>query len=115
MKIRINVTKEVLEKSKKCNLNYHQNCAIACAVKDLFPMAEVHYAWITFNEDTDVMLPDHAKDFIRKFDSLKAEPQARAELHPISFDIDVPSSVIDEIGIQEVERILSKSETLEKV
>lgn len=129
MKITIHVTKEVLEKTRDCKSDMKTifNCAISYAVRQMFPYAAVHRDSIFF--DTSDLLPDlcgfgnlkrtnhdfailpiEAQEFIDEFD--ESSPEDRLEMQPISFDIDVPASVIEKIGLSEVYRILSESKTL---
>jgi len=128
MKIKINVTKEILEKSAACLSNSFkqasQNCAIALAVREIFPRAGVSdtdISTVSCNEqDYDVNadigfmeLPKSARRFIQNFD--RASYYGRCTMSPISFEIDVPDSVIEKIGLDEVRRILAESKTLELV
>lgn len=131
MKILIKVTKEILERSKMCGVSGYRNvvrdCAVAEASREIFPTAGV---CVDSNDDTgyviapflcagidkdiiSIQLPKSASRFIREFDC--ATPERRAAMEPVSFEIDVPSEVIDKIGISEVYRILSESKTLELV
>lgn len=139
MRIKINVTKEILKQSMYCNYdpgtgkrlsnnesNTGRNCGIANVICDLLP-----YAWVSnesiwiFDEEPSyklvlktmvsvrVKLPIKAICFIQEFDKLL--PDDRALMDPISFGIDIPDEVINRIGINEVESILLNSLTLEKV
>jgi hypothetical protein len=119
MKIRIHVTKEILEKTKSCPCNI-ENCAISEAVRGIFPNAYAIY----FNlhpfplsyEDVGIgiKLPWEATLFIINFDKAPTD-EHRAAMQPISFDIEVPDEVIEKIGINQVHKILSESKTLEYV
>lgn len=134
MKIKITVTKEILERSAMCGICSAQyefksvltNCAIALAVRDIFPIAIINHASIFFNPVDNgrylkgkklaaprIPLPEEANMFIIQFDVASIEQ--RLAMRPFSFEIDVPQSVIDKIGISEVTRILENSETLELV
>lgn len=140
MKIRIHVTKEVLEQSAMCKGEFPKsqkqfeqkigvgfNCAISVAIIQLFPYAFVGMDSVIFDPrlerdcfenasitgDIVSVLPEEACDFIGDFDA--NTPERRARMNPISFDIDVPDSVIEQIGIEEVNKILSESKTLEAV
>jgi len=113
MKILIKVTKEVLKRSMFCSgTSINENCAIALAVRDLFPRATVGASFINSLAE-QIELPDSAIRFIYKFDS--KTPDQRLQMHPLSFEVDVPDSVINEVGISEAYRILSESKTLELV
>ncbi len=136
MKIQINITKEVLKASMWCHKKGKSiecmtgsNCAIGRAVSDLFEgKTWVCYSGIIFypqglefNENggladtwTDNMdIPAIAQQFIRDFD--EASPTDRTLMEPFSFEIDVPNEVIDMIGIGQVYKVLSESNTLELV
>lgn len=139
MTIRIHVTKDILEKAMYCGINPEtgnklkneisnigSNCGIGVAVRELFPNAWVSNSSIWLFDITPdynyvmgrpphiyISLPIEAKAFIRRFDFFK--PEDRVNMTPVSFNIDVPDEVINRIGIQEVESILSNSLTLEKV
>lgn len=123
MRILIKVTKEILEASKMCGADHGSignNCPIALAIRNIFPIAWVSGSSIQidgnyFWQPESIMLPPIAVMFIMKFDKLKSKPKKRLLLHPISFEIDVPDSYIDSIGIEEVKDILSRSKTLELV
>lgn len=122
MRLLIKVTKEILEKSKMCGRkasdNTGANCAIALAVRDVWPEAWVYHEKIhtdLFGRGNAVFipLPYEAIAFIKHFDSLEIDPEARTKMPPISFYVEVPESVIEEIGISEIERIVANSNTLE--
>lgn len=122
MKILIKVTKEILERSKMCGHKQGDHewigskCAIALAVRDMFPRAYVFTTAVAFNgygTSPEVSLPSEAVEFIINFDC--AVPADRPNLPEFSFEIDVPSEVIEKIGLQEVYKILSESRTLELV
>ena len=136
MKIQINITKEVLERSSMCGRNGEQinsNCAIALAVREIMPQAHVTGWFIVptdelYNEfdkkyttsmrcvqgdERVINLPETAMNFISKFDC--KSPEFRVQMDEISFEIDVPNEVIDMIGLSEVYRVLSESKTLELV
>lgn len=127
-KLKIKVTKEHIENAKMCgadpNLKGHnkglymvQNCAVALAIRDIFPKAMVtslklypfgKHALIT--EEMNMFLPSRAQIFIHLFDKLT--PEERIEKLPeIEFTIRVPQSVIDKINIDS----LKEHETLELI
>lgn len=136
MKLKINVTKEVLRKSMWCKTDKmvplypgHKgsttNCAITYALHEVFPCVITTHQSVWFygtlediSKDVSIgraVLPSIATNFIDKFDSLVHRPEKRLELPEISFEIDVHESVIDSIGINEVKELISKSKTLEIV
>ncbi len=124
-KLNIKVTKEILEKSKMCGKNkVGLNCAIALAIRDIFPSA-----WITgskilidpiflkegcgIKSKLAIKLPIEAIHFIHEFDRIK--PKRRVLMNEISFDIDIPDAVIEELNIDELKEVLKESKTLELI
>lgn len=122
MKITIHITKEVLEKTKTCSPKtgfVTANCAISYAVREIFPEALTSpvlnhplKAWkITNLENTfNIPIPESAAEYAMRFDM--TPESKRPSLPEFSFEIDVPTSVIEKIGIGEVYKILSESKTL---
>ena len=121
MKILIKITKNILERSMMCGQNLNkvgENCAVALALRDVFPNAYVTGSFINIEggwggTNDSIMLPENAVCFIASFDVKK--PHERPLMRLFSFEIDVPDSVIESIGIDEVKQILSNSKTLEYV
>jgi len=124
MKLKINITREVLEKTRFCGtVQFHQSnkkisehCAIAYAVREIMPSAKV-IEWKIypfgniFDNNTGIL--HHQNSFISKFD--KSTPEERLLIPPFSFEIEVPEAVIERINIDEVKQILKTSKTLELV
>lgn len=94
-----------------------QNCAVALAVREIFPNADVTSFNIWLNDElfTNIRLPENVKRFVSLFDYYRTNPSARLDMESIDFEIEVPQAVIDRIGIGEVYKILSESKTLELV
>jgi len=121
MKILIKITKEVLRNSMHCSFgnSVSTNCAIAVAIRDLFPNARIGFPTVTFdysaieNTSFNNILPQKALDFIGLFDSLS--PESRLNLPEFSFEIPVPNEIIDRISIATIYKVLSESPTLELV
>lgn len=130
MKLLIKITKNILEQSKMCNVvkclsgtesGVGANCAIALAVRSIFPDAWVDEENIIpffFKElhkpiVHKIKLPYEACGFIAKFDS--STPDKRIQMPEFSFEIDVPDEIINQIGISEVHKILQESKTMELV
>lgn len=114
-KLRITVTKEILERSKNCagDSDIISNCAIALACRDIFPKATVGCGSLVFvggNYEHWVILPSVAADFIRRFDD--SSPQQRVVLPEISFEIEIPDEVIATINIDELKPLLENHPTL---
>lgn len=126
MKLQINLTQEVLEQSKNCKNEPGENCAIANAIRDIFPEAMIGEEKIFFkkfaskpfdfflnSKNESIQLPLIASEFIKTFDNLNAAQ--RVDMKPISFEITIPDSIIDDINISEIQDILSHSKTLQLV
>ena len=127
-KLKIKVTKEILFKSQLCQQEgvsagvngVGANCAIALAVRDIFP-----YAWISDdnidayyfergeNRDFDIPLPKEAKEFISDFD--KSTPEERVKMPEIEFEVDISDDVLQKINIDEVKELLKNHPTLELI
>ena len=117
----IKITKEILAGSKECGTHNDlekigNNCAIALAVKDIFPNVFVttHHIY-PFGIDDDrynrlsIPLPGVALNFIKIFDSLRSIHNARLCLPEFEFNIDIPDEIISLIDIDEVKNILAKN------
>jgi hypothetical protein len=117
MKLKIKVTKDIIRKAMWCkrDKDVFKNCAIALAVRDIFPDSETH-AWNLYPMGIDLItkpipLPEVAQEFIKEFDDLSDRPKARLGLPEIEFVIEVPDKIIDKINISDIH----KSATLEVV
>jgi hypothetical protein len=123
IKLKITVTKEILEKSKWCGYKLDneefkltsQNCAIALAVRDVFPNAGVGANSVLLDPPSEYFtnLPQEAIDFITAFD--KSDPGVRSRMTPISFEIEIPDSVIGKINIEELRPLLVNHPTLQLI
>ena len=115
VRFKIKVTKEILELSKECGAHNDietigENCAIALALKDIFPQVVVtDYYIYPFGidnknklDDLRIVMPKIAQDFVRLFDSLSAIPGVRPMLPEFEFEISIPDEIIAEINIDEV-------------
>ena len=119
VQFKILITKEILEKSKFCSSNDKanqvtgENCAIAIALKDLFPNAYIsNYSVSPFGRNTkkygenlEILLPPIAQHFIKLFDSLRAVPKLRLLLPEFDFEISIPDELIAKINIEEMRAI----------
>jgi hypothetical protein len=121
-RLKIKVTKDILKKSMYCGLtpdlsNSTENCAIALAIRNVFPKATVGRFEIKYNDKALSIseLPIEAELFISRFDKFYKMPDQRLEMDEIEFEIDVPDEVIDAIGIEDVKRLLISHPTLEMV
>lgn len=124
-KLKITVTKEILERSmycgegmassdKKLYNHIRTNCAIALAVRDIWPKAHVDTCVIyPFGREaisSMISLPEEAEEFIEKFDEYV--PEARAAMEPLEFEVNVPAYVIRKINIDELRPLLENHPTL---
>jgi hypothetical protein len=117
VKLKIKVTKAVLNESKNCGIlnggkPMATNCAIAVAVRDIFPNAIVTKSSIgLFGFDREIIENDQkTMDFITKFDS--SFPEQRPSLPEFEFEMSIPDSVIEEIDIEELKPLLENHPTL---
>jgi len=111
---KIQITKELLELSRNCGHDeieiIGKNCAIALALKDIFPEVFVsgYYIHPFGNDDEnkiahfEIPLPKIAQDFVKLFDSLSAIPSVRPMLPEFEFEIFIPDEIIEGIKIDEV-------------
>lgn len=121
VKLKISITKEILERSKDCNVedegSVGSNCAIAVALRDIFPQAWVQTEDVIpfFDENATIpglkkqqeeliQLPIEAQSFIAEFDSLS--PEERSKMETFDFEVNIPDAVIDEINIEELKETL---------
>ncbi len=116
---KIKVTKEILEMSKGCGTQNDvekigNNCAIAHALKSIFPDVFVtahHIHPFGIGENSDqrslvIALPKIALDFIRVFDSLRTIHTVRLLLPEFEFEISIPDEIISRINIDEVKNFI---------
>lgn len=130
VKLRISVTKEILEKSKNCGKSISsklENCAVALAVRDIFPHALVYQTGIVCDArglkvnikltdpPIDIMFPIPVIFYIKSFDEFDNNPEARIQMKEISFEVDVPDYVLDRINIDELKPLLVNHPTLELI
>jgi len=121
VQFKIKITKEILERSKECGAfndvdKIGNNCAIALAVKDLFPnvFVTVHHIYPFGVDESNeynylrIELPKIALDFIKLFDSLRSIPKARLSLPEFEFEILIPDEIISQINIDEIEFLLEQ-------
>ena len=118
MKIKIKVTKDVLKRAMWCGTTdmhepMSQNCAISKALNDVFGKVSVSKSRIILLADRKeahtIDTPMSAARFIDEFDALT--PIERLEMPELTFEVELPESVIDQINISDIH----KSETLEVV
>lgn len=114
----IRITKDILERSKDCgtkndNREIGRNCAVAVALKDIFPDVYVtNYYIYPFGveaekgKDIKIAMPLVAQQFIKLFDGFYLMPNLRVLLPEFEFAIDIPEEAIDEINIDELKELI---------
>jgi hypothetical protein len=110
-KLKINVTKENILNGTKCSGSH---CAIAIAIKDIFPNAWVCQKYMrtdVANYKEIIYLSEEVVSFINRFD--RATTEDRELINPISFEINIPDSVIEKINIDEIRESLINHPNLE--
>ena len=122
MRLKIKVTKDILRKAMWCGTgkapspSLSTNCAIALAVRDIFPHAQISNkitTWVMVGrgEIDTIQLPIEAIEFIGWFDRLWRSPKKRLLMPELEFEIDVPDHIVEAINISDIH----KSPTLEVV
>ena len=107
VQLKVIVTKQVFAECKNCSkAEVAENCAIAVALKYIFPKVHVSNLFIfPFGVETSeanklkIGLPEIARNFITLFDSLSAIPRVRLLLPEFEFEISIPDEIIDNINI----------------
>ena len=120
-KLKIKVTKEILERSKMCGekdygISYSRGCAIALAVSDIFPRCSVGSERISvFSslEITCIDLPKEAALFICMFDGTSRDK--RPLMDEFEFEISIPDTIIEKINIEEIKPLLQNHPTLQLI
>lgn len=114
----IRITKEIIEQCKYCGIKNNKreignNCAIAFALKDIFPNVYVtDYYIFPFGIDAEkgkdikITMPVIAQQFIKLFDGFYLMPNLRLLLPEFEFIVDIPAEVIDQINIDEVKELI---------
>jgi hypothetical protein len=117
----IRITKEIIEHCKNCGAENNKqeigrNCAVAFALKDIFPDVYVtNYYIFPFGidygkgKDIKITLPVIAQQFIKLFDGFYPTPNLRLLLPEFEFRINIPDEVIDLININEVSELIKSS------
>lgn len=136
VKLKIKVTKDILKKSAHCGIYEDErdavghNCAIALAVREIFPHAWVCRTEIAvYRAEEDILdlmrgfkcvapiakiyLPINAQWFIMNFDMLEGQPSERLLMEELEFEVEIPDVLLETINIDELREILKNSSTLE--
>jgi hypothetical protein len=129
MKLKIKITKEVLNATKMCGIDKFKlkgsednenssNCAITYAFRKLFPKCITEETRVILYNDVDETitiagLPNIVFDFILLFDG--ATPNERVKMKPFEFEIELTKEALELITIDEITKVLETSTTLEVV
>ncbi len=122
VQFKIKITKEILERSHECGAyndveKIGNNCAIALALKDIFPdvFVTAHHIYLfgiyENNEYSNlrITMPKIALDFIKVFDSLQSIHKVRLHLPEFEFEILIPDEIISQINIDEVKNMIEEN------
>lgn len=121
MKLKIKVTKEIIKKAMWCGVmemtSYVSNCAVALAVREVFPHAKFLGSDIVIGKVSTarISVPAWVTEWVTMFDRYICDPVKRLELDPIEFKVELTDEIIDLINIDEAKRIIAESSTLELV
>lgn len=119
VQFKIMITKDIIEHSKNCgtdnsNQEIGRNCAVAFALKDIFPDVYVTNFYIfplgidpKKGKDIKIIMPLIVQQFIRLFDGFCLTPNLRGLLPEFEFTIDVPEEVIDQVNIDELKELIN--------
>lgn len=129
MKLEVKITKEIYEQSMMCGTSSKitkerpiaQNCAVALAVREIFPKAEViSYSYVPFGsaiknkQGMRITAKHDGMELIRQFDSLASDPEKRLELPETIITLQITDEILEHMPL-EWENIVEKSELLELV
>lgn len=119
-KIKIHITKDILRKSRNCG-GQADNCAFSQEIRELFPEAAVGTRTIYpnfMNRDREKAsnwfgITEEMTNFIKKFDAFS--PEQIVQMPELSFEIEIPDEVLEQMDISDVHKILAESSTMELV
>lgn len=123
LQLKITITKEIIKRSKNCGNENEEceignNCAIALALKDIFPNVYVtnyyvHPFGLMYEKEQSlkIPLPALAQQFIKLFDGFRLTPRLRLILPEFEFTIDIPDEVIGQINIDEVKELIEENKS----
>ena len=115
---KIAITKEIIEQCKNCGtgnevLPIENNCAIACALADIFPKVFVtNHCIFPFGIDGNkekelkIPIPLIAQQFIKLFEGFRFAPKLRLLLPEFEVMIVIPDEVIEQINIDDVRELI---------
>ena len=125
VQFKIRITKEIIERCKDCGTEGNirdigNNCAVAFALKDIFPDVYVTDCYIfpfgidsQKGKDIKILLPVIAEQFIKLFDGFYLMPNLRTSLPEFEFIINIPAEVLDLINIDEVTTLIEGNKKME--
>lgn len=118
----ISISKDILRQSKNCGHKAPENgtnCAIAIALKDIFPDVYVSADSIypfgvsdDFCKKVNIQLPPIAQQFVKLFDGFYLTPGLRLLLPAFEFRIEVTDEVINMINIDELRPVICASRVM---
>ena len=123
IQFKIQVTKDILYECRNCGTGNDitemgSNCAIAVALRDLFPRVYVtNFHIFPFGIQNDrvqhlkIELPLVAQQFVKLFDGFRLMPRLRLLLPEFEFIIDIPDAVISAINIDEITELMEGVKT----
>jgi hypothetical protein len=113
--LHIRITRDILQRAAHCghikkegqyarssdeSVDPGCHCAIALAIRDIFPKAKVgRYVIEPFGDEqfshcfSEIELPDEAQAFMEAFDDLM--PEQRRRMPTTKFDVEVPDDVLE--------------------
>lgn len=124
VKMKIKVTRQILIDSRLCGAKDDEevpsNCAIALAVRQLFPDAFVGARYIDpfyhseeISHAGHIVLPIAAQNFITEFDSYTMIQRLR--MPHLEFEVDIPDVIINALPLPDISKLIKDSRTLELV
>ena len=121
---KIRITKEIIEHCKNCGTENNRqdigsNCAVAYALKDIFPDVYVTDCYIfpfgiesAKGKNIKITLPVIAQQFIKLFDGFYLMPNLRTSLPEFEFTINITDEVLDLINIDEVRELIKSGKKI---
>jgi len=120
IKLKVKVTKEILRKSMNCGIDSNkkvsENCAVAYAVREVFPEASIDTPYYyPFNDH--IVANHNGSNFIIDFDLLRRHPEKRLDLPETEVELEITEEILDELirRTPDYEEVVSNSEILELV
>jgi len=122
IKLKVKVTKKILKESMmfRCpSLEVTSNCAVALAIREIFPEATVGYViFRPFHKNKWGLISEHdGEHFITQFDQLRETPEKRLDLPETVVTLDITDEIIDHLStmIPNYEEVVNAQPHLELV